>query len=257
MHLHDAEQKERSNGKLLGEAQAQLEHLGDGQGEDDDVDEEMGQDGAKEKGRVLDVAAAAERVIPVGGHGRAAKDGHEDAHDEPGDGDDEEDHDGDTDGRVLEQAPVEGQDGQLGCAEGARVADGDEEAELARVVEDLVVEGEVDVVGDYLAEGPRRAPCDGQLGGTASTETSLSYNKCRGRCGHTQRPGACSVSQDICFAVKIWSSTHKGTQAKVVLIPPSNLGHPASDDTADYGEDRQRPDDAEANKDVGLESCHG
>lgn len=114
LHSHDTKDKESSNSELLAKSQAQLEDLDDGQDQDDNIHQEMGQAGAEEELGIIDVAASSlDVVVPVCLHRNAFEDDHEGSKDEPDSGDAEEDLDGDSNRRVLEDPPVEQQNRRL------------------------------------------------------------------------------------------------------------------------------------------------
>lgn len=77
-------------------------------------------------------------MVPIGLDGDAVEDDEEDSEDEPDDGDCKHQLDRDSDRRELEDAPVKGQDGDLGRGDGEGVCKRDAVLHQARVEKDVL-----------------------------------------------------------------------------------------------------------------------
>lgn len=95
-----------------------------GQGEDGAVDQDVREDGREEEGGFADMALLTlclKGLLPKGRGGNALQRDHEEPEEEPADGDGREDLEREADVGVLEEPPVEGEDGELGKGDGKGV----------------------------------------------------------------------------------------------------------------------------------------
>lgn len=119
----------------------------------------MSQAGSEEKLRIVDVASLlGDGVVPICLDRDAVEDDEENSKDEPDDGDAKHQLDRDSDGRELEDAPVKGEDGDLGCGDGEGVCKRNAVLHEAGMEKDVLYTFFAHVQWEQLSQVPIRCP---------------------------------------------------------------------------------------------------
>jgi hypothetical protein len=151
-NIHEANNKESSNGNFLSHTKSKLEHFDNRQGQDDNIKSEMSETSAEEKLSVIDLTDGAfDVLVPVGLNRNAMEDNHESTEDEPGHAEEKQNLDRNSNSRLFEDAPVEEKNGQFRETDRVRVGVGDKELHHSCVEVDVFIFGIAHGIGDRRA----------------------------------------------------------------------------------------------------------
>ena len=121
---HNAGREETNNAQLLAPGEVHLEDGKCWQNKDDDVENAVDEDTAEEEDRLVNGAGSIDGLVPDIANRQTLEDGQAGANYDPEHSHHKEHLDREADHGELEDAPVEGEEGDLGGGDGGGIAEG-------------------------------------------------------------------------------------------------------------------------------------